>query len=352
MLVEVRRGETIESVHRGSIVQVGQDGEVERSIGTPTSKVMLRSTVKPFALVALIESGAADDLELTPTELALMAASHTGEDKHVRTLQSIFRRASVSQQLLACGTAGAPIDALTTARLARDGETPGPIRHPCSGFHAASILMSRYADWSLEDYANPAHPSQKAVRETVARLFGQKPARLETGIDNCGVTTYAMPLVEVARAYLLLADPDGVPADKPRGGSAVALKRVRDAMTGAPEMVGGTYEVLDTELMRQREGLLISKYGSEGLQAIGLIGGAGARGPAPAGMAVSIEDGDHAQRASSAAAIDALAQTRSLDERDLRALARFHRPITLGPDGSEIAVTIPRFELAPLNEPA
>ena len=352
MLVEVRRGETIESVHRGTVVQVGIDGEIERSIGTPSTRVLIRSSVKPFALVALIESGAADDLELTPSELALMAASHTGEDKHVRTLQSIFRRASVSQQVLACGSAGAPVDQRTRARLARDGETPGPIRQGCSGFHAASILMSRYADWSLEDYADPRHASQKAIHETVARLFGQKLAKLEMATDDCGVATYAMPLVEVARAYLLLADPDSAPADKPRGASAAALKRIRDAMIGAPDMVGGTYDVLDTELMRQREGLIISKYGSEGLQAIGLIGGPGARGPAPAGVAISIEDGDHANRASGAVALEALAQMRSVDERDLRALARFHRPITLGPDGAEIAVTIPRFELASVEASA
>ena len=105
-----------------------------------------------------------------------MCASHTGEDKHVRTLQGIFRRASVSQALLRCGTEGAPADALTAARLVRDGETASPIRQGCSGFHAASLLLSAYAGWSLADYTDPAHPSQVAVRETVARLFGRRPA--------------------------------------------------------------------------------------------------------------------------------------------------------------------------------
>ena len=33
VLVEVRRGETVESVHRGTVVQVGADGEIERAIG-------------------------------------------------------------------------------------------------------------------------------------------------------------------------------------------------------------------------------------------------------------------------------------------------------------------------------
>jgi L-asparaginase II len=71
-----------------------------------------------------------------------MASSHSGEDFHVRTLQGMFRRAGVSQTLLACGSEGMPLDALTAARLARDGEKPGPIRHMCSGQHAVSLLLS------------------------------------------------------------------------------------------------------------------------------------------------------------------------------------------------------------------
>ncbi len=209
MLVEVHRGRTVESRHRGHIVQVDARGKVLRAVGAPGTEVLLRSTVKPFGVVALIESGAADDLALTPAELAIMCASHTGEDKHVRTLQAIFRRANVTQALLRCGTEGAPSDELTATRLARDGETPGPIRQGCSGFHAASILMSAYAGWSLEDYANPKHPSQVAVREAVARLFGRRPETLHVAGDNCGVLTYEVTLLELARAYLMLADPEG-----------------------------------------------------------------------------------------------------------------------------------------------
>ena len=81
-----------------------------------------------------------------------MAASHTGEDLHVRTLQAVFRRAGISQTLLACGNAGGAHRRITAARLARDGEEPGAMRHKCSGFHAASLLLSRFAGWTLEDY--------------------------------------------------------------------------------------------------------------------------------------------------------------------------------------------------------
>jgi hypothetical protein len=70
----------------------------------------------------------------------------------------------------------------------------------------------------------------------------------------------------------------------------------------------------------------------------------------PAGLALRIEDGDGPGRASRAATLEALAQMGALDERDLRELARLHRPVSLAPDGSEAARSVPRFELAPLHE--
>jgi L-asparaginase II len=343
VLVEVRRGGTTESRHRGHVVQVGADGKVLRAVGAPSTKILLRSTVKPFGVVALIESGAADDLALTPSELAIMCASHTGEDKHVRTLQAIFRRASVTQTLLQCGTDGAPVDALTSARLARDGEVPGPVRHGCSGFHAASILMSVHAGWPLEGYTDPKHPSQVAVKKTVARLFGRKVETLETGTDNCGVLTYGVTLLELARAYLMLADPEGASVDGARSESAAALLRVRDAMTGAPDMVGGTYDNLDTELMRRRPGRLVAKAGADGLRAIGLV----ARDDTEAsGIAIKIEDGDQSLRAIKAVSVEALAQLGVLDDRDLRVLASYHHPTVLTSGGTEAATAVPHFELA------
>jgi L-asparaginase II len=344
------RGEVPESRHRGHVVQVGPRGEVQRALGDPGTLVTLRSCVKPFSLVVLIESGAADDLGLTPAELAVMAGSHTGEDKHVRTLQAIFRRAGVSQAQLECGTRGAPLDERPALRLARDGEAPSPIRHNCSGYHAASILLSRFADWPIEGYTAPGHPSQVAVRETVARLFGRQPDALVAATDDCGLPTYAVTLLDVARAYLLLADPDGAAPGQGRASSAPALRRIRDAMMANPDLVGGTYEVVDTELMRRRPGLLVSKGGAEGLRGVGLLAGPGARGTVPAGLALRIEDGDGPGRASRAATLEALAQMGALDERDLRELARLHRPVSLAPDGSEAARSVPRFELAPLHE--
>ncbi len=350
VLAEVRRGDIVESRHRGHVAQVGADGTLEQGIGDPDVEVTLRSAVKPFALVALVESGAADDLRLSPAELAVMAASHTGEDMHVRTLQAVFRRAGVSQSLLTCGTAGMPLDPVTAARLARDGEMPGPIRHMCSGFHAASILLSRYSDWSLEDYDRPEHPSQVASRGAVARAFGQRPGALRAAIDDCGLATFAFSLVDIARAFALLADPAGVAPDPPRSAMAPALSRIRDAMMASPEMIGGNGQVLDTRLMRTKPGRLVAKGGAEGLRGVGLLPGGRVGDTGSAGVAVRIEDGDGFARAARAVTVEALHQLGVLSEQELRALGSHHRPEVRSAAGALVAQTVPGFMLAPISE--
>lgn len=348
VLVEVRRGPLVESRHRGHVVQVDVRGRVETGIGDPDYVTSLRSAVKPFALAAVIESGAAEAFHLTVPELSIMTASHHGEDAHVRTLQAVLRRAGLSQSLLACGTDQAPLDKLTAARLAREGESPGPIRHMCSGFHVGSLLLARHAGWTLADYWRPEHPTQQAVRDVIGRIFGVKPNELIAAIDNCGVQTYAFSLTTIARAFALLADPSA--ADTARKPLIPALTRIRDAMVAAPEMVGGTHDSSDTKLMRSRPGLIVCKGGAEGLRGIGLLPGARGADSMAAGLAIKIEDGDGESRANKCVSVEALSQLGVLDAAALQRLNDLHRPPSRDPRGIEIAASVPNFQLAPFSE--
>jgi L-asparaginase II len=352
VLVRQVRNGIEESVHRGDIVEADVAGRLIRSLGDPDRIVTLRSTVKPFGLIALVEAGGIEAFDLEPAELAIMASSHSGEDFHVRTLQGMFRRAGVSQALLACGNEGMPLDPLTAARLARDGEKPGPIRHMCSGQHAVSLLLSRLKGWDPETYWQPEHPSQAAYRSAVARAYATTPERLETAIDGCGVETYAFPLRQVAQAYAFLADPASVPTRDPRSSLVPALTRIRDAMLANPEMIAGRHDRLDTSLMKAAEGRLISKAGMEALRAIAILPGArsGTLLDAASGLAVKIEDGDGYDRGTWAASVEALRQVGVLDGQALRMLARYHRPTILDPHGRVGAESLPEFELAPVGE--
>jgi len=342
-----------ESVHRGDVVEADVDGALIRGLGDPDRLVNLRSCVKPFGVVALIEAGGIDAFDLEPAEIALMASSHSGEDLHVRTLQGLYRRAGVSQTLIATGSEGMPLDALTAARLARDGEKASPVRHMCSGQHSVFLLLSRLKGWDPEDYWLDDHPAQVAYRSVVARTFRTTPGRLRTGIDGCGVATYAFPLRDVARAYAFLADPSAVAASDPRSSLAPALLVVRDAMLANPEMVGGTRDRLDTSLMKAAPGRVVSKGGMEALRGVaivpGLRGGSAAAAGAT-GIALKIEDGDGYERGTWSATVEVLAQAGVLDGQALRVLGRYHRPVVLDPHGRVGAEAIPDFELAPLRE--
>ena len=350
ILVRQVRGDVVESRHRGSIVQADVDGTIQRALGDPDLIVNLRSAVKPFGLVALVEAGGIEAFDLSTADLAIMAGSHSGEDVHVRTLQAIFRRSGISQQMLGCGSLGAPLDALTAARLARDGEKAGQVRHMCSGQHTSLLLLCRINDWPVAEYWRPDHPVQRLYSATIARVFSTSAALLVTSTDACGVPTYAFSLADVARAFAMLADPSAVrPADS-RFSLVDALTRIRDAMFANPEMVAGARDRLDTSVMKAAPGRLVAKGGAEGLRGFALMSEAGSGRPRPSGVAIKIEDGGGFDRAAGAASVEALRQIGALDPAALRALARYHRPVALDPRGERVGEAVADFELAPLNE--
>jgi L-asparaginase II len=342
----------VESSHRGDIVEVDASGRMLHVLGDPDRVVNLRSTVKPFGVLALLLAGGGREFDLTGEELALMASSHSGEDLHVRTLQAMYRRIGMPTTLLQTGTEDAPLDELTAARLARDGERPSPMRHMCSGQHSVFVLLAKLGGWPLDDYWEAQHPSSVAYAAAVATVFGVRADRLVTGIDGCGVQTYAFPLREIARAFALLADPASIPATDARAAIGSQLLLVRDAMRAHPELVAGTRDRLDTSLMKAVDGRVVSKSGVEALRGIGILAGTrGGATEAPAsGMAVKIEDGDGHERGTWATTVEALRQVGVVDGQSLRSLARYHRPTYTDPHGRPVAEAVADFELAPVGE--
>ncbi|HEX9044337.1 MAG TPA: asparaginase [Candidatus Limnocylindrales bacterium] len=354
VLVRQVRNGIVESEHRGSVVEADVDGRLLHLLGDPDRLVTLRSCVKPFGAVAFVEAGGIRAFEVEPAELAIMASSHSGEDLHVRTIQALYRRAHVPQSALACGAEGMPLDELTAARLARDGERPSPIRHMCSGQHSVFLLLSKLKGWPLEGYWQDDHPAQVAYRRAVATAFGTEPDRLITAIDGCGIATYAFPLREVARAFAFLADPTAVAPTDPRASIAASLRTVRDAMLDNPEIVAGTHDRLDTSLMKAAPGRLVSKGGMEALRGIAVLPGSRSNGRSGAGrasgLALKVEDGDGYERATWAATVEAVAQIGVLGGSPLRSLGRYHRPPSMDPHGRLAGEAVPEFELAPVGE--
>ena len=318
-------------------------GRLVASVGDPRTVAFIRSSAKPFQLAPFVASGRFDSYDFpSPTEaLAIMAASHAGEDRHARTVQGLLRAGGLNREVLACGT-HAPYDRETAQRLTRDGEPPSELRHNCSGKHAGMALHAKAAGWPVDTYWQPDHPIQQLALDTVATVTGLSRDKIVTATDGCGVVTFGMPVERLARAFAVLADPSGLADDALRR----ALERIRDAMMQHPQLVAGERRQMDTMLMQSAPGRLLSKGGAEGVQAVALRPGGHGRGKNALGLALKIEDGDGARRARSTATIDALQQLGALDQEAVGGrLRELASPPIIDPRGDRSGDVRPAFDL-------
>ena len=314
--LELTRGAVVESIHFGALAVVEATGRLVAWYGNPDTRTYLRSAAKPFQALPFIERGGHTAYDLSPAEIALLCASHSGTDQHVAVVQSIQAKTGVQEASLLCGT-HPPLHEATAEALRRRGEDPTPNRHNCSGKHTGMLAFARLRGWPEEDYIDLAHPAQQAILEAFAEMCDLPTTKIEIGIYGCSAPNFAVPLRSAALAYARLCDPSGLPADR-----AVACLTITAAMTAHPEMVAGP-ERFDTCLMQVTQGRLLAKAGAEGYQSIGLLPGALGPGSPALGIALKISDGDLKGRARPAVVLEVLNQLGVLSPEELAALAEF-----------------------------
>src|SRR5262249_7903470 len=150
-------------------------------------------------------------------------------------------------------------------------------------------------------YDELSNPVQQEIIRTVSDFADLTAEQIATGVDGCGVPVFGIPVRAMATMYARLVSPPASFSQATR----LACGRIVSAMINFPEMVGGTVDRLDTELIRVGRRALISKIGAEGVYTVGVL--PGAQWPNGLGLALKIEDGDD-RRARPPAVIDALRQ--------------------------------------------
>lgn len=289
-ILEITRADIVESVHHGALAVSDPDGRLRFAWGDPNLLTFMRSAAKPMQALVLVESGAAQAFDLTPEEVAVICASHSGTDAHVATVRGIQDKIGIDETELKCGV-HPPYDPETSWRLRAAGEEPTPLRHNCSGKHTGMLALARFLGVSLEGYTDAMHPVQQRIASVVAEMCGLEQKQLILGIDGCSVPTFAVPLKAAAYAFARLVDPSGLPRER-----ADACRIIVESMTSHPDMVAGP-DRFDTRLMRAMQGQIVAKGGAEGYQGLGLRPGSGADPPRGLGVALKIADGDLKGRA-------------------------------------------------------
>ncbi|HPH94557.1 MAG TPA: asparaginase [Anaerolineaceae bacterium] len=315
-LLELTRGNIVESVHFGALAVMDACGSLVASYGNPDLVTFMRSSAKPFQALPFIEAEGDVHFKLTPREVAIMCASHSGTDEHFNVVSGIQKKVKLKESELLCGTHW-PMDEATEHAMRARGETPTPNRHNCSGKHTGFLSHAALRGFSHEDYINLEHPLQKIILQTIAEMSDMKPEAIEMGVDGCSAPVHAMPLRNAALAYARLADPSNLAPAR-----AAACQRITSAMMANGDMVGGPGR-FDTMLMAALSGRVTAKGGAEGFQGMAIMPGALGAGSPGLGVAIKISDGDLKGRAIPAVALEVLRQLGVLSEADLQALADF-----------------------------
>jgi len=284
LTVSVSRGDLVESVHRVAACAVDAGGDVLYRAGDIEALVYLRSTAKPLIDAAIVEAGAGQRFGLDPREIAVIAASHSGEPYHVLAVLSILEKIGMEVSALQCGV-HPPYDERAAEEPRRAGIEPTAVHNNCSGKHAGILALCKVLGADTATYLSAENPAQRYILEFCARLSDDDASSWPIGGDGCGIPVYATSLRKAALSFARLATLEGVSEPDAR-----ALEAVRDAMAAHPEYVSGTGQI-DTEIMRVAKGTLVAKAGAEGVHGIAarderfgyiskvLDGGARARGP-------------------------------------------------------------------------
>lgn len=225
LVVDVTRNGFVESIHYGAVVVLDPSGSVLGAWGDVDAPMFPRSSLKPLQTLALLGAGW---VPADPSFVALAAASHSGEPRHVDVVRRILAAAGLDESAL--------------------DNTPDPdrLQQNCSGKHAAMLATCVAAGWPTAGYRDPSHPLQIAVRAGIERSCGE--AVSAVAVDGCGAPLFAVSLRGLARGFTALRDTS-----------------VASAMRAHPDLVGGADRDV-TGLMTAVPGL-VAKDGAEGVYA-------------------------------------------------------------------------------------
>jgi len=257
VLVNLWRGNAIESRHRGAVAVVQSDGQLILSMGEVMHHIFPRSAIKFLQTVPLIESGAIEHYALTDEHIALACASHNGEEVHCELISNWLETIGLDANNLECG-ATLPMHLPTQYELLARGEGPTRVHHNCSGKHLGLLTTCLHLGDNTNDYRLYRHNAQRRWFEVIESMGSSRVMQLPWGYDGCGIPCLAMPLQRLALAMARFSDGAGQDATR-----TAAISRIQAAVSAHPYLVAGK-ERLCTEIMARLAPRILVKVGAEG----------------------------------------------------------------------------------------
>ncbi len=311
LLVDVYRGDHVESTHQVEAVVMDVQGKVVESYGDPSRLVFPRSSIKMPQALVLLESGAAEKFALSQKCISLACASHNGEKIHTEEVQSWLQKIGLSVSNFECGS-HFPYDEDTKFEMIRNRVAATAIHNNCSGKHSGLLTTSVHLKENPKGYAKYDHPAQVRLRQTLGELAAINYDQAPWGVDGCGIPTYAIPLEKFALTWAAFLDESS--ASKFSAIRKESLRKILQAVQAEPEMISGT-KGLCSRVVQVSQGRAFAKTGAEGVYA-GLVPGQGLA------MALKVVDGG--TRAAELAAVHLLQKHKGLTPEEAQSV----KPLT------------------------
>ena len=251
LLAEVIRAGVVESVHNGHLALLNSDGSLRSAVGDIEAPMYPRSSIKSFQAAAMVRHG----LKLSPRQLAIVCASHSGAHEHFEVVESILQGAGLTVEDL-LNTPDVPLG--RAEKAAWGTNPPSRLAQGCSGKHAGMLATCVVNGWDTKTYLDPEHPLQIAIRQEIQTLIGD--SVMSTTIDGCGAPLFVITTHNFARGtHTMRVSQDPI------------YQEVVAACLAHPDMVAGKGR-LTTTLMNQIPGLFV-KDGAEAVELLSLADG-------------------------------------------------------------------------------
>lgn len=261
-LVEDYRNDVLENVHYGQICIVDKSGEITHELGDSTTTTFLRSAAKPFQALPVYMHESDKQFDITDKEATIFMASQRGEIYHEKVLLSLKEKLQIDENFLICG-ASYPLNDRPKEKYIYDHKEKRKLLHNCAGKHLGILALSKTLGAPLETYGELSSDAQQLSLEAMAYMAEYPKEAIKFGVDGCGFPVYAMPLKNIANAYMRLSNPELLDDNK----IAKSVKRAGKLINAYPEMIA-SHDFVCTVLLNDPN--LVAKGGAKGVYGIGL----------------------------------------------------------------------------------
>nr|WP_301337931.1 asparaginase [Lysinibacillus fusiformis] len=258
---EYRSG-LMENVHYGQMSAVNLAKEEFVSVGQDYEPVYFRSAAKPFQAIPIFMTDFIEKYEITSTESALFLASQRGEIYHQEALTSLLEKIPVGENDLICA-ASYPLNEEPKTLYIQQGFQKRKLLHNCAGKHLGFLTACLANGYNFQQYCHPDHPLQQMIKKYIAYLSDYDEGKIRTGIDGCGAPVFAIPLKNMAIAYLKLARPELIDDDQVRE----AVKKLTTVMNQENQIIAAE-NFICTALLKDPN--IVAKGGAQGVYCFAL----------------------------------------------------------------------------------